>query len=263
MKYKTVLITGASSGIGRELTKIFWREGYNVVFLTRDEKVSQILKKELDIEPTRLEQKSFGIVADLSHSTSPQYVYDITQKQGIQIDILVNNAGLGDYGYFAESKKEKQLQIIDVNVRALTEMTHLFVQNMILKKSGSIVNIASTAAFLPGPLMSVYFATKHFVLAFSEGLSNELSGTGVNVTCICPGPTKTNFIQTAHQEESGIVKNQKLPNAKDVAEFAYKAIINKKVIAIHGWKNKFNANISRVLPRFMVRKILRKVMDRA
>jgi len=191
---KTALITGASFGIGLELARIFAREGHNLVLVARSGDRLRQLAAELEkAHGTR----SLILTTDLSDPGAPAYVFDQTGRAGIFVDFLVNNAGFGQYGLFADSDLEECLRQIQLNVSTLTHLTRLYVAEMIAHGSGRILNVASTAAFQPGPLMAVYFATKAYVLHFSEALANELEGTGVTVTCLCPGATATEFHKRA------------------------------------------------------------------
>ena len=174
---------------------------------------------------------------------------------------MVNNAGFGHFGLFAESNWEKQHQMIELNITALTQLTHLFLPQLIQQK-GKILNVASTAAFQPGPTMAVYYATKAFVLHFSEALSNELKPTGVTVTALCPGATESGFQKAAEMEESKLVKGRKLPSSADVAIYGYKAFMNGKVVAIHGWLNYLMAQSIRFTPRSLVLKVVRFIQDK-
>ena len=189
-KAKTVLITGASSGIGYELTKLFARDRYNLVLVARSESKLQQIASELT--------QQFGVTVkfitkDLALSTSPIEIWQELQTEGIAIDILVNNAGFATYGLFTETELQAELNMMQLNMATLTHLTKLFLQEMFPRKTGKILNIASTAAFQPGPLMAVYYATKAYVLSFSEALANELQGTGITVTVLCPGPTASGF----------------------------------------------------------------------
>src|SRR5271166_4002120 len=192
---KTALITGASFGIGAEFARIFAREGYHLVLVARTaDKLRQIASELEKAHGTR----SLILATDLSDPGAAAYVLDQTMRASIQVDVLVNNAGFGQYGLFAENDLEECLRQIQLNVTTLTHLTRLYLPAMIERKSGGILNVASAAAFQPGPLMAVYFATKAYVLHFSEALSNELNGTGVTVTCLCPGPTATEFLKRAN-----------------------------------------------------------------
>jgi uncharacterized protein len=168
----------------------------------------------------------------------------------------VNNAGFGDYGYFHEIDIEKEKQMIDLNIRTLTELTYLFGKDMVERKRGKILNVASTAAFQPGPFMAAYFATKHYVLAFSEAIAEEWASFGVKVTALCPGPTESGFSVAASATENQMFA-KKLPSAREVAEYGYRSLISGKRVAIHGKMNNFLAFIVRFTPRIVIVKIIR------
>jgi uncharacterized protein len=253
----TALITGASSGIGYEFAKIFANKGYDLVLVARS-------KDKLEELASSLSGTKVEILAlDLSLPTAPRNVFDFCSSKNIQIDVLVNNAGFGDYGIFHESSWEKNSQMIDLNIKSLTELSYLFGKKMCERKNGKILNIASTASFQPGPNMAVYFATKHYVLAFSEAIANEMADFGVTVSCLCPGPTESGFQAAAALEDSKIVKGKKLPSSKEVAEYGFESLMKGKTVAIHGFLNYIMANSVRFAPRNMVVKLVRFMQDKA
>jgi short-subunit dehydrogenase len=259
MKKKTALITGASSGIGLEFAKIMAQDGVNLVMVARSETKLAELAAYI--------RNSYGIqvdilVKDLSRPEAPAEVFQYTKSQGLEVDYLVNNAGFGDFGFFWETDWDKSVQMIQLNMTALTSLCHLYLPEMIKRKSGRILNVASTAAFQPGPTMAVYFATKAYVLHFSEAIANELEGTGVTVTTLCPGPTESNFQQAAAMEESKMVKGKKMPSANEVANFGYQSMLKGQVVAIHGVKNYLMANSVRFSPRSLVVKLVRSMQDK-
>lgn len=256
---ETALITGASSGIGYELARVFAREKYNLVLVARNEKKLQEIAAEL----TKAHGVQVTVLAkDVSLLDSATEIYDSLKQKNIAVDVLVNNAGFGDFGFFTETKWEKELEMINLNMTALTALTKLFVGDMVKRKSGKILNVASTASFQPGPLMAVYYATKAYVLSFSEAISNELSGTGVTVTALCPGPTESGFQAAADMKDSKLVKGKKLPTSQEVAEYAYKALMSGKVVAVHGLMNKIMAQSVRYSPRAVVRSLVRAMSER-
>jgi short-subunit dehydrogenase len=257
---KTVLITGASLGIGLEFAKIFARQGYDLVLVARSEdKLKALADEILRMKPS---VTTHLMVKDLSIAGSGKEIFDELRSKNIQIDVLVNNAGFGDYGLFHESKLDRQLQMIDLNVRSLTELTHLFGSLMVARKDGKILNVASTAAFQPGPLLSVYYATKHFVLAFSEGIANEWKEHGVTVTVLCPGPTESGFQEAANMGASKLFKTMKLPSSQEVAQYGFDAMMSGKVVAVHGTMNKVVSSSVRFMPRGLITKVVRKIQDR-
>lgn len=252
----TALITGASSGIGLEFAKIFAAEKNNLVLVARSG--GKLIQLAEDLQ--RKHNISVRVIgADLSRMSEVQKVYDTCKAYNIQIEYLVNNAGFGDFGYFIESDWNKTEQMLDLNIKSLTKMCRLFVPGMVQRKSGKVLNVASTAAFQPGPTMAVYYGTKSYVLFLSEALYNELHGTGVHVTCLCPGSTESGFQSVANLQESALVKGRKLPTAKEVAAFGYKAMMKNKMTVIHGMKNFIVANAVRFTPRKMVLSIVRKI----
>jgi len=255
---KTALITGASGGIGLELAKIFASNGINLIIVSR--KVIELAKLG-----TELSAKHGIFVEELEKDLSipgiAKEIFNEVNSQSFNVDYLVNNAGFGDFGLFQESDWSKQERMINVNMLALTHLTRLFLPSMVKKRSGKILNVASTAGFQPGPLMSVYYATKAYVISFSEAIANELAGTGVTVTALCPGPTKSGFQKAAHIEKSNLVNGKNIASAKEVAEFGYKAMTKGKLIAVHGFKNKELAFLSHHAPKNMVIKTARKLNE--
>lgn len=257
---KTALITGASSGIGLELARVFAREKHRVVLVARSEKALQQLAQELE---QQYGTEAVVLATDLSQREAPQQIFDELQRRGLTVDFLVNNAGFGDFGLFAETSWAKEEQMLDLNIRALTHLTKLFVPGMVQRRSGRIMQLASTAAFQPGPLMAVYYATKAYVLSFSEAIANELQGTGVTVTALCPGPTASGFQDAAALGESKLVKGKKLPTSAEVAEYGYRALLRGNTVAVHGLMNSLMAQSVRFTPRKMVTALVRRMSERA
>lgn len=254
---KTALITGASFGIGLELARIFARENYNLVLVARTADRLRLLASELEkAHGTR----SLVLATDLTEPGSPAYVLDQTTRAGIAVDVLVNNAGFGQYGLFAENDLEECLRQIQLNVTTLTHLTRLYLPQMLERKSGCILNVASTAAFQPGPLMAVYFATKAYVLHFSEALSNELQGTGVTVTCLCPGATATEFHKRANATGMRFLRMGSM-DARTVAEDGYRALMAGKPVVISGFKNWLVAQSVRFSPRQLVTAVTRTIQE--
>lgn len=259
-RQKTALITGASGGIGYELAKLFARDRYNLVLVARSEKklheIAQYFASQFGISVTVL-------VKDLAISTAPNEIFTELQQKSITVDVLVNNAGFAAYGLFAETDLNAELQMMQVNMVALTHLTKLFVKAMVKQGEGRILNIASTAAFQPGPLMAVYYASKAYVLSFSEALANELQGTGVTVTALCPGPTESGFQKRADMEKSKLVSGQQIMDAETVAEIGYRGLMDNQTVVIPGLKNQLMAQSVRFTPRKLVTKIVRKMQERA
>ena len=239
----TALITGASNGIGLELAKIHASKGGDLVLIARNKSKLDELKTELE---TQFKVSVYTIGKDLSETNAAQEIYDETNRQNIEVVYLINNAGFGDFGMFTETDWSKELQMINLNITTLTHFTKLYLQDMLKRRSGKIMNVASTAAFQPGPTAAVYCATKAFVL-----------------TSLCPGPTETGFQAAAAMDESNLFKGKKLPSAKVVAEYGYSSMIKGKTVAIHGIMNTIMSNSSRFAPRALVLKIGRKMLDKA
>lgn len=256
----TALITGASNGIGLELAKVHASKGGDLVLVARNKSRLDELKTELE---SQYKVSVYTIGKDLSAINSAQEVYDETTKQNIQIDYLINNAGFGDFGMFVETEWNKELQMINLNITTLTQFTKLYLQDMVKRRSGKIMNVASTAAFQSGPTMAVYFATKAYVLSFSEAVNNEVSDKGVTITTLCPGATESGFQAAAAMEESNLVKGKKLPTSKEVAEYGYASMMKGKTVAIHGLMNWIMANSVRFVPRAIVVKLTRKIQDKS
>jgi hypothetical protein len=251
------LITGASSGIGLEFAKIFAKEGHNLVLVARSEETLKALKTQLEEE---YDVKVKVIIKDLKYYSAPQEIYDEVKNNKININILVNNAGFGTRGRFSETDLEIELEMIQVNITALTHLTKLFLKDMIENNNGRVLNVASTAAFQPGPLMAVYYATKAYVLSFSEALAEELRDTKIKVTTLCPGPTMTNFAKVANSSDVKLF-NKNIPTGKEVAEYGYYSLINEKRVAIHGFKNKLLAQGTKFIPRKTVTRMVRKLQE--
>lgn len=256
---KTALITGASSGIGLELAKIHAANNDHLIIVARSEEKLNNLKAELE---QKFKISVTTIVKDLSLPQSAQELYDTIKRNNLKVDYLINNAGFGDFGLFVNNSLEKAQKMIHLNITSLTELCHLFLQDMTLQKVGKIMNVASTAAFQPGPMMAVYFATKAYVLSFSEALANEVKPFGITVTALCPGITQSGFLNVAQMQESKIVKGRTLVSSKQVAEFGYKAMLSGKNVAIHKTLNYVLANANRFVPRNLSVKIARFVLDK-
>jgi short-subunit dehydrogenase len=257
---KTALITGASGGIGYELAKLFAKDRHNLVLVARSSDKLARVADEL--------QRQFGISAkavplDLTAGLAPQFLFDQLQREGISVDILVNNAGYGVFGEFAKIPVEQELGQIQLNVAALTHLTKLFLGPMLERRSGKILNVASTAGFQPGPLMAVYYATKAYVISFSEALANELKDSGVTVTCLCPGVTDTGFQGRAGTEKTILFKKGRLMDAATVARDGYRGLMAGKTLVISGFRNWLVAESLRVSPRRLVTAVSRKLLDRA
>jgi short-subunit dehydrogenase len=257
---KTALITGASGGIGYELAKLFAKDHHNLVLVARSAPKLTQFADEL--------QRQFGVSAkavplDLTAAPAPQILFDQLQREGIAVDILVNNAAYGVLGEFSKISLEENLGQVQLNITALTHLTKLFLGPMIDRHSGRIMNVASTAGFQPGPLMAVYYATKAYVISFSEALANELKNTGVTATCLCPGATDTGFQGRAGIENIKLFKTLRPMDAKTVARDGYRGLMAGKTLVISGFRNWLLAESLRFSPRKLVTAISRKVLDKA
>ncbi len=253
---KTALVTGGSLGIGLELARQFASHGHDLVLVARH-------LDPLEAAAGRLEGqhgvKVTVIQSDLSDPESPQRVFDEITGQGIQIDFLVNNAGFGLGGDFADTDLPKELDMIQVNIASLVHLTKLFMQPMVHRKSGRILNVSSIASFQPGPFMAVYYATKAFVTSFSQAIDEELRGTGVTVTCLCPGPVATHFAERAGVQKTPLFQNVGIASAEVVARFGYRALMKGQRLAIQGTSNKLLVQAERFLPRALVTRVVGKI----
>jgi short-subunit dehydrogenase len=256
----TALITGASTGIGYALSKCFAADRHNLILIARQEQRLRQVAGELSGQ--------FGIsvrviAADLAKPGSPQQIADEVRKDALPVEYLVNNAGFGLGGKFAETDLSVELAMMQVNMSALVHLTKLFLPDMLARKSGKIMNVASTAAFQPGPLMAVYYATKAFVLSFSEAIANELSGTGVTVTALCPGPTQSEFQQRAHIEHTRLIKGKfmGLMTSEAVARSGYQGLMHGKRVVIPGLINKIGVQSVRVSPRRVTTQVARMLQE--
>jgi len=253
----TVLITGASGGIGYELAKLFARAKHDLVLVARSaDKLTQVAS-ELEAVGVTVQT----IALDLATAPAPKFVFDQVQREGIAIDILINNAGFGAFGEFANMPEEEILGQIQLNIIALTELTRLFLPRMIARGSGRIMNVASTAGFQPGPLMAVYYATKAYVISFSEAIANEVQHSGVTVTCLCPGATHTGFAQRARNDKSRLFQQLGAMSVEKVALDGYRAVMEGRTLAISGAHNWLMVQSSRFAPRRMVTRISRWVSE--
>ena len=254
----TVLITGATAGIGYELAKLFSTQGYNLVLVARSAERLETVAEEMR---TRGGNLVHPFACDLSDPGAPQVLFDHMAERKSRVDILVNNAGFGSNGPFAEADVGHQLGMMQVNINALTHLTRLFLPGMIERKSGRIMNLASVAAFVPGPMMAVYYASKAYVLSFSIAVSTELKHTGVTVTAVCPGPTRTEFHTRAGIADSPLFSGNTM-TAEAVAKIAYRGTMKGKAIVVTGLKNKFLANLTRFVPRRMAANLTKTLNSR-
>lgn len=250
-----ILITGASIGIGKEIAENFARDGKDLILVARNksklEELAKTWKAKYNVQVDAIEK-------DLSIAGASQELALVIRKKKWKVDVLVNNAGFGLNGEFLKNEFNQESTMVYLNVNALHELSHIFLPEMISSESKlrGILNVASTAAFQPGPYMSNYYATKAYVLSLSEGLHEELLKSGVHVTCLCPGPTKTEFFDRANMKENSMLKNPLLlSTAKSVADKGYAGFLKNQAIVIPGIFNSLLAQSPRITPRFLVRKI--------
>lgn len=255
-----VLITGATSGIGYELAKIFAREGYNLVINSRDQEALQKVAAELQ---SQYSVTVTPIAKDLSKPEAPEELYWETQNQNMPINILVNNAGMGEYGFFNETDLQKELAIIQLNVLALVSLTKLYLQDMVSRNEGRILQLGSVVSDMPNPLMAVYGATKAFVKSFSEALIEELKTqeSNVTITVLQPGATDTDFFNKAGAEHTKAANSSSIAEPAEVAQDGYDALMSGESKVISGFMNKVQTTLSNVMPDEMVAKNMRKQME--
>ena len=253
----TALITGASEGIGYELTKLFAKDGYDLVLVARNEAKLNEIADELSL--------AYGISArviakDLSKPDAPDEIYSELSRDGVAITALVNNAGYVVYGPFAERDVSEELDMLQVLVCAPTKLTGLFLKDMLRGKGGKILNVGSIGSFSPGPLTAVYCAAKSYILAFSHGIAEELKGSNVTVTTVCPGATRTQFASRGNVENV-LGARHGMMSAQKVAEIAYKALMNNKRHVVTGVHNKVLISSGRLMPLAVQAKVARVFMS--
>jgi short-subunit dehydrogenase len=255
---ETALITGASSGIGLDLARLMAPD-FDLIITARNQVRLEEIAREL--------QEGHGnhvhvVPADLARPEAPEQIFAEINRRGLEVDVLVNNAGFGGYGAFAETDLKTELEMIQVNISALTHLTKLALPGMVERKHGQILNVASTAGFQPGPLMAVYYATKAYVISFTEAIANELKGSGIVVICLCPGATKTEFAKRADMEHARLFKLGAM-NSQDVARAAYRSLLRRRRgLVIPGLMNKVMVQSLRISPRRMVTAIARSLQER-
>jgi short-subunit dehydrogenase len=249
----TALITGASGGIGLELARVFAEQGHALVLVARSRNRLEEIAAELKPTPVQVLAKDLTLVG----------AAEGVLREAPKVDVLVNNAGYGVYGPFLKTPLDEELGMLQLNMTALVVLTKLYLPGMVASRNGKILNVASTAAFQPGPLMALYYATKAFVLSFSEAIGSELEGTGVTVTALCPGPTATGFQARTKLEKSRLFTSLKVMDARTVAEAGYRGLMAGKPVVIPGLMNKLIAQSVRFTPRSMVTKIAHKMQEEA
>tara|TARA_R110000868_G_scaffold81814_3_gene231364 strand:+ start:4260 stop:5045 length:786 start_codon:yes stop_codon:yes gene_type:complete len=254
---KTALITGGASGLGHELSLLLANDAYNLILIDIDAKNLQKVKTEI--------KKSYNCKVDvlIKDLSKPNVAIEIVEEiQGVAIDVLVNNAGFGLFGAFSSTEWQKELDMLYVHIITSTHLTKLLLEGMVKRGSGKILNISSLAAFQPGPLMSIYYASKSYLLSFSEAIANELKGTGVTVTVLCPGPTKTSFQEVVSENASDNTIGFNMACPSEVALYGYNAMKTGKTVAIPGFANKFLASLHRFVSRSMATKIVRNLQEK-
>ena len=255
---QTALVTGASSGIGVDLAECFARDGYEIIVTARGEpalrEVAARLAETYGVRVTPIAQ-------DLGAIGGGAKLAEAIRQRGLKVDVLVNNAGYGSSGAFDQTELTTELGMIDLNIRALLELTHLYWPSMLAKRSGGILNVASTAAFQPGPLMATYYATKAFVLSFSEALWEEARGTGVRVSCLCPGPTVSKFRARAGTDKKKLSRASTPMSSAQVAELGYRAWKDDKRVEVTGLRNRVMAAAIPFLPRKAVLGLVRNLQS--
>jgi hypothetical protein len=253
---QTALVTGASAGIGVDLAECFARDGYDVILTARSgealREVAGRLAKQHGVAAT-------PIANDLGVFGGGRTLVEAVKGKGLTVDVLVNNAGYGHAGALTSGPLETQLGMIDLNVRALVELTHLLWDGMVARRRGGVLNVASTAAFQPGPLMAVYYASKAFVLSFSEALWEEARGTGLKVSCLCPGPTVSRFRERAGTGKTRLASASAAMPSMPVAEQGYRGWQANKRVVVTGARNRVVAELAQVLPRRMVLRMVRYI----
>ena len=253
---KTALITGAANGIGYELAKILIQKSYDIILVDKDEKKLEEIKEKWYCEFSPYIRI---MPIDLCCPESAQEIFQEVKKLNIDVDILINNAGFGTFGVFTETEWHREFEMIQLHIVTATLLSKLFLTEMVQRNKGKILNTSSLAAFLPGPLMAVYYASKAYLLSFTQSLANELKETNVTVTVLCPGLTKTNFQKTVGDDEAKLKLNWSTP--EEVAEYAYSAMKRGKVVAIPGTINMLFARISRIIPGKIAANIIRHFME--
>lgn len=252
------LVTGASGGIGLELARIFAREGHDLVLVARSLPQLERIAAELS---ARYGVGAEVIQTDLSDPASPRQLFEGLSTRAVVVDVLINNAGFGLAGRFDQTDGTRELDMIQVNVAALTELTKLFLPGMIQRGHGRIMNVASTAAFQPGPLMAVYYATKAYVLSFTQAVAEEVRDTGVRLTALCPGPTHTGFANVADMQGTRLFNSPLTMGASEVAEYGYRAMMRGDRVAIPGVFNRLGAFATRLAPRRVLTKLARLAQE--
>jgi uncharacterized protein len=252
------VITGASLGIGRAFSYVLAREGFDLVLTARSQPQLDSLAAELREKTGRT---VLTVSKDLAKPGAAGELFEEVKHSGVPVEVLINNAGFGLLGRFWEVDREQQLQMIELNIAALTDLTRLFLPGFVERRRGRILNVASTAAFQPGPLMSVYYASKSYVLSFSQAVHNEARSFGVTVTCLCPGPTKTEFAERAGMSKTRLFSSRMSMSAEKVAEIGYRAMKRGKPLVITGRLNALGAFLTRFAPMRLTAAMARRMQE--
>lgn len=250
MVQKLALVTGASSGIGEALAQRIAADGVDLILVARREDRLRALAAELPVE-------THCLPLDLTDRGAPDELMREVARYGRPIDVLVNNAGIGHAGPFAREPLEQHLKVVDLNIRALVELSRRVLPSLIERRGGGILNVASTAAFLPGPNVAVYYASKAFVLSLSEALSEECRGTGVTVTALCPGPTNSEFGSVSGMANSRLFRTIKRMSSAEVADVGWTAFRRGKRVVVPGWQNRLSSAVTRFGPRAFLLPVVR------
>ena len=253
------IITGASSGIGRDFAELFARDGHDLILVARRREALETLARTLT---DRYGVACDSFPADLARRLEREHLGARIRSVDQHVAALVNNAGIGTHGYFHETDLERELEIIELNIAALTHLTKIVLPGMLARRAGRIINVSSVAAFQPGPLMSVYYASKAYVQSFSEALSEETVGTGVTVTAVCPGPTVSEFQTSSGIHPDAPTVGTPLMTSREVAELAYHAAVSGKRVVVTGLRNKVVVLANRLLSRRRMTRLVRRLQER-
>ncbi|WP_395644426.1 SDR family NAD(P)-dependent oxidoreductase [Terricaulis sp.] len=257
---QTALVTGASAGIGVDLAECFAKDGYDLILAARSESALGEVANRLG---SAYGVKTHAIAQDLGAYGGGSALAKAIEQRGLSVDVLVNNAGYGHAGALTSSDMATQLGMIDLNVRALVELTYIYWDRMLANKRGGVLNVASTAAFQPGPLMANYYASKAYVLSFSEAMWEEARGTGVRVSCLCPGPTESKFRERAGTGKTRLAQTSKVMGSMPVARMGYEGWKRNKRVVVTGFNNKMIAGLGKYLPRETLLKTVRNIQSPA
>ena len=257
----SALVTGASSGIGKAFAELLAKEGFNLVLTSRSE--TRLREAQVELE-SKYAIKVKIIPQDLASPDAPSEIFKVLEREGLIVNVLVNNAGFNVYGRFEETDLEEELQMIRLHIIAMTQLTKLFLKQRARDRNNMILNVASVAALVPGPKVSVHFATRAYTLSFSLALADEFHGTDVSVTCLCPGPTISAFFKRASMTDVRLASGNpiKLMHAKKVAAIGYDALTKGKVLVVPGFRNRVLAFMAKIAPLALTSRFTRWIMDR-